>query len=86
MWRPATGCCIGTVAAASVATRRKLEHLPGDLQREFPAVPLQRIHDVVEKLVSELLDAARFDDYVPLLAHRHAREHLLEESRVVGPS
>jgi len=74
------------VAAASVATRRKLEHLPGDLQREFPAVPLQRIHDVVNTLADDLLSAARFDDYVPLLAHRHAREHLLEELRVVGPA
>ena len=86
MWRPAGGCCIGVVAAASVATRRKLEHLPGDLQREFPAVPLQRIHDVVDTLAGELLRAARFDDYVPLLAHRHARERLLEEARVLGPA
>ena len=86
MPRSSGGCCIGSVAAASIGTRRKLEHLPGDLQREFPAVPLQRIHDVVKSLADELLSAARFDDYVPLLAHRHAREHLLEESRVVGPS
>ena len=47
---------------------------------------MQRIHDVVDTLASQLLDAARFDDYVPLLAHRHARERLLEESRVLGPA
>lgn len=86
MRRTAGACCIGVVGVASVATRKKLEHLPGDLQREFPAVPLQRIHDVVETLASELLDAARFDDFVPLLTHRHAREHLREESRVLGPA
>jgi phage terminase Nu1 subunit (DNA packaging protein) len=86
MWQPAAAGCIGVVGAVSVATRRKLEHLPGDLQREFPAVPLQRIHDVVEGLASELLDAARFDDYVPLLTHRHARERLLDEARVLEPA
>ena len=74
------------MAVASSATRRKLEHLPGDLQREFPHVPMHRIHDVVETLVAELLAAARFDDYEPLLAHRHARERLREEARVLEPA
>jgi predicted subunit of tRNA(5-methylaminomethyl-2-thiouridylate) methyltransferase len=85
MWRPAGVGCIGVVATLSVATRRKLEHLTGDLQREFPHVPMQRIHDVVEMLAAEILDAARFDDYVPLLTHRHARERLREESGVLEP-
>ncbi len=85
MLRRAIPGCIGLVATPSVGTRKKLEHLPGDLQREFPAVPLQRIHDVVDTLAVELLRAARFDDYVPLLTHRHARERLREEARVLEP-
>ena len=73
------------VAVASVATRRKLEHLADDLKREFPAVPLDQIDDLVDAVALDLLHAARFDDYVPLLAHRHAREQLREQSRVLGP-
>lgn len=86
MWRPGLTVCIGLVATLSVATRRKLEHVPGDLQREFPHIPMEQIHNVVQTLASDLLDAAHFDDYVPLLTHRHARERLREESTVLEPA
>lgn len=71
---------MAAVAVASDATRRKLDHLPGELKREFPHVPLEKIDDLVDALALRLLVAARFDDFVPLLTHRHARERLLEES------
>ena len=74
------------VAVASDATRRKLDHLPDELKREFPHVPRERIDDLVDALAVRLLLAAHFDDFVPLLAHRHARERLLEESRATGLS
>ena len=61
------------------ATRRELDHIPTELQREFPHVPVERIDELVDALSVRLLVAARFEDYVPLLAHRRAREHLLEE-------
>ena len=68
------------MAAPSEATRRKLDHIPGELQREFPHVPRERIDELVDTLTVRLLLAAHFDDFVPLLAHRRARERLLEES------
>jgi len=73
-------------AVASSATRRKLEHLPVELKREFPLVPLEKIDDLVDALALRLLLTARFDDFVPLLTHRHARERLLSESRAAGSS
>ena len=68
------------VRALSEATRKKLDHIPGELKQEFPHVPVERIDDIVDTLAVRLLVAARFDDFVPLLTHRHARERLLEES------
>jgi phage terminase Nu1 subunit (DNA packaging protein) len=68
------------VTVVSEATRRKLDHIPGELKREFPQVPVERIDDIVDTLAVRLLVAARFDDFVPLLTHRHARERLLAES------
>jgi hypothetical protein len=59
---------------------------PGKLKREFPHVPLQQIDDLVDALALTLVLAARFDDFVPLLAHRHARERQLEESHATGLS
>ena len=68
------------MAVASAATHRKLEHLALELKREFPLVQLEKIDSLVDSLALELLLAARFDDFVPLLTHRHARERLLAES------
>lgn len=68
------------MTVVSEATRRKLDHLPGALKQEFPQVPVEKIDHIVDALSLRLLLAARFDDFVPLLTHRHARERLLEES------
>jgi hypothetical protein len=69
--------------AASEATRKKLQRIPADLQCEFPDVPLEQISELVEVLSHRLLIAARFNNFVPLLAHRQARERLTtrEESK-----
>ena len=62
--------------AASEATRKKLQRIPADLQCEFPDVPLEQISELVEVVAHRLLIGARFDNFVPLLAHRWARERL----------
>lgn len=77
---PARAGCMAGVTALSEATRRKLDHIPVELKREFPQVPVEKIDDIVDTLAVRLLVGARFDDFVPLLTHRHARERLLEES------
>ena len=74
------------MAVASSATRRKLAHLPVELKREFPLVPPEKIDSLVDVLALRLLLTARFDDFVPLLTHRHARERLLGESHAPGSS
>jgi len=74
------------MAVASSATRRKLEHLPVELKRECPLVPSEKIDSPVDALALRLLLTARFDDFVPLLTHPHARERLLSESHTPGSS
>jgi len=64
------------MTAASEAVRKKLQRIPAELQCEFPDVPLEQISELVEVLAHRLLIAARFDNFVPLLAHRWARERL----------
>jgi phage terminase Nu1 subunit (DNA packaging protein) len=64
------------MTAASEATRKTLQRIPVELHREFPDVPLEQISELVEVLAHRLLVAARFDNFVPLLAHRLARERL----------
>jgi len=75
---------MGVVATAAGSTRAKLDHLRGDLEREFPAVPFEQISLVVDGLAGELLAAARFEDYVPLLTLRYAREHLHREAQALA--
>jgi len=74
---------MGVVTLAPGSTRAKLEHLRGDLEREFPGVPLEQISLVVDALARELLATARFEDYVPLLTLRYAREHLHREAQAL---
>jgi len=61
---------------ATAATRSKLEHAVADLLHEFPDQPEQQVEDVIGGVAADLLETARFDDFVPLLAHRRAREFL----------
>jgi hypothetical protein len=61
---------------ATAATRSKLAHAAADLLREFPDQPEQHVEEVIGGVAAELLEPARFDDFVPVLAHRRARENL----------
>jgi hypothetical protein len=58
------------------ATRSKIEHATRTLADEFDAVPHDFIAAELEATAMRLLERARFDDYVPLLAHRYVRETL----------
>jgi hypothetical protein len=58
--------------------------VPYDLHREFPAVSLHQLNDLVSEVSDELLQVARFEDFVPLLTHRHARERLRAEWHVLA--
>jgi hypothetical protein len=67
------------------ATGTKLEHNIGLLIREFEGVTPEEVIEEVEFVAGALLADAHFDDYVPLLAHRFARERL-RQSRERKPS
>ena len=60
----------------TAATRDKLAHALADLLREFPDQSEHQVEEVIGGVAAELLEPARFDDFVPVLAHRRAREHL----------
>jgi hypothetical protein len=72
------------MTAASESTRKKLQRIPVELQCEFPDVPLVQISQLVEVLAHRLLIAAHFDNFVPLLAHRWARERLAVDRQAEG--
>jgi len=55
----------------------RLARVQGELRREFPYVPEERIDGVFQAVATHLLERARFDDFVPLLVHRGARERLM---------
>jgi len=61
---------------ATAATRSKLAHALADLLHEFPDQPEQHVEAMIDIVAEDLLETARFDDFVPVLAHRQAREHL----------
>ena len=58
------------------ATQTKLEHTKQALAKEFVSVPWDEIAKGVDAVAIGLLERARFDDYIPILAHRFAREIL----------
>ena len=64
------------MAALTEDLMRRLEQLPADLKAEFPHIPLDAIERDVKAGVHELVEGARFHDFVPVLVHRTVREHL----------
>ena len=66
---------------ASPGTLRKLAHLRGDLEREFPQVPAEHVDEHVDVVAADLLAQAHFQEFVPLLVHRHVRSRLVAEHR-----
>jgi hypothetical protein len=57
-------------------TRSKIENETKTLALEFKSVPRALIAAEVEATTSRLLEQARFDDYIPVLVYRYAREAL----------
>jgi hypothetical protein len=47
-----------------------------DLLREFPDQSEDRVEELLVVLSGELLEHARFDDFVPVLVHSRARAQL----------
>lgn len=59
----------------SVHIDREIEHL----QREFAGtIPGEEVAQICWEQVDLLLETAAFDDFIPLLVHRRAREALIE--------
>jgi hypothetical protein len=65
-------------------TRRKLDHVPGLLEDEFPGLPHEAAVEAVETISSDLLARATIEDFVPVLVHRFARERILDRAEVVA--
>ena len=60
------------------ATKTKLDHGKERLAAEFDTVPRSVIFRAVDATAARLLRAARFDDYIPMLAQRYVRNHLMD--------
>jgi hypothetical protein len=58
-------------------TRRKLDRLPEVLGAEFPGVSAEVVRLEIDTITRELIAEARIEDFVPVLVHRFARDHLL---------
>ena len=61
---------------ATSATRNKLAHALADLVHEFPDQPENHVEEMIGTVAADLLETALFDDFVPVFAHRTARERL----------
>ncbi len=57
-------------------TKSKLDHTIRMLAAEFPHLHHEVVRREVETVTGALLASARFDDYIPILAHRSARDRL----------
>ena len=66
-------------------TRRKLDHLPGLLEDEFPGLAHDAVVETVERISTDMLARATIEDFVPVLVHRFAREQILDSGRVNAP-
>ena len=67
------------VVRTTSSTVAKVEQLCSDLCHEFPETRAEHVHELMGRRVDQLLHQAHFDDYVPLLAYRHARERIRDE-------
>ena len=64
----------------SPETQLKLVHSKQALEHEFTDASPAEISREIEAETRRLLSGARFEDYIPVLAHRFAREHLLDRA------
>jgi len=61
-------------------TKSKLDYTAAMLAKEFSHLPREHVVRELETVAERILDGARFDDYVPVLAYRFARERLRERT------
>ena len=64
--------------AVRPATELKLEYGTRALIKEFPHLPCADVVHEVDTVTRSLVEGARFDDYIPVLVYRFARERLRE--------
>jgi hypothetical protein len=62
----------------SPGTHSKLVQSTRMLLEEFGSFPETEVVLEIERVAQSLLKPARFDDYIPILAYRVARDHLRE--------
>jgi hypothetical protein len=60
-------------------TKQKIERVPERLSDEFSDVAPSDVKEEVKEVTEDLLEEAKFEDFVPLLAYRRARENRLDE-------
>ena len=70
----------------SEETARHLRHVVGKFHSDYPAIPHTHVTEIVEGLAAELLQEAHFDQFVPLLVERAAREQLAAETGTAQPA
>lgn len=63
-------------------TERRLRRIPAVLHAEFPHADETKLAAEVDTAARELLETARIEAFVPVLAHRTARERLLVQGEV----
>jgi hypothetical protein len=62
------------------STQAKLDRSKKALADEFKSVPPDEIAREVDAIAKTLAERARFDDYIPILAHRFTRDGLRDRS------
>jgi hypothetical protein len=78
VWNPGNGEP-GRAMRLQPATKLKLEVGKERLAAEFTSVPEDEIAGAVDRVAVRLVDVARFDDFVPVLAERRVRDVLLDQ-------
>ena len=56
---------------------RSLVDVKARLQEEFDGLPPETVDAVLQQSTTDLIERARVDDFIPLLAERRTRERLI---------
>jgi len=70
--------------AVDQETATRLARTRANLGQEFNRLPQMEVDKRFDGIVTQLLAEARFDDFVPVLAWRYAREELQTETAHPG--
>ena len=66
-------------------TRSRIDYIGQVLIREFDTIPAAVVLGEVDRATDALLAGAKFDEFVPILAHRFAREQLRNRNDLSVP-